>query len=202
MDYSQRLQLTDKGTDEVAHRTFKLGIKLRSVLLLLQHPQTVEFAVQKSVFPKEDILAAIDTLIEDGFISPAADDSAASAPKPDIRAAASAPVAPVSGFSRMALSMPQVSPTPEDESTVPALTASDFTLDNEIILSEAKFLLIDFCVDCFGMQSEKIADDIRVSKSIGALRAVLKELSGLVGAHHRQQLLKLREIVRQINETA
>ena len=189
MDPAAKLLLTDKGADEIAHRTFKLGIKLRSVLLLLQHPQTVEFTVQKSVFPKEEIVGAIGTLLESGFIAPdpagQSGGEVGSAEKPPAAAALS-----------------PLTNAPAATPVAPALTASDLTLNDEIMLSEAKFLLIDFCVDCFGMQCEKLTDDIRVSKSIGGLRVVLKELASAIGTHKPAQLITLREIVRQINETA
>ncbi|WP_319244312.1 hypothetical protein [uncultured Propionivibrio sp.] len=177
MDHSAVLHLTDKGADEVAHRTCKLGIKPRSVLLFLQHPQSIAFTLQKTVFPEADILDAIDKLASEGFIIV----EAPSAPAPRHNAAPTAPQA---------------------VAAAPASCAADYAINDDILVSEARFLLIDFCVDCFGMASEKLAEDLRACKSVSALRAVLKELLPLVGTQKPEQLPALRDIIRAINDTA
>ncbi|SDG94448.1 hypothetical protein [Propionivibrio dicarboxylicus] len=177
MDHSAVLHLTEKGADEVAHRTCKLGIKLRSVLLFLQHPQSIAFTLQKSVFPEADILDAIDKLASDGFIVVEAPPAAA--PRHNASIA-----------------------SPQSAIATPETKAADFAIGDDILLSEARFLLIDFCVDCFGMAAEKFTDDLRACKSVSALRAVLKELLPLVGAQKPEQLPALRDTIRAINDTA
>lgn len=180
MDPSTTLYLTTKGADEIAHRTMRLGIKPRSVLLLLTHPQTIEFVLQKSVFPDGDILETIDTLVQTGFIALVEE---ASRPAPPANEAVVA------------------APVPTRCESAPVVTG-DFSLDEEINLPEARFLLIDFCVDCFGMQAEALGEAIRNSKSVGALRVELTELQGMVNARKPEQRDALREIVRAINATA
>ena len=196
MDHTATLHLTDKGTDEVAHRTFKLGIKLRSVLLLLHKPQTVEFALHKSVFPEEEVIGVIDTLVQEGFVQlEAGKPTEAEKPK-----APAAPLHAVSGFAQMAAS--QATAPAAAAPKAPPVAVGEFDLDEEIILSEAKFLLIDFCVDCFGMQAEKLTEDIRACKAVGTLGNLLKELITMVSKQKPDQLNALRETVRKINETA
>lgn len=201
MDQTVVLSLTEKGSDEVLHRTCKLGIKLRSVLLLLNRPQTVQFTLQKSVFPKDEILAAIDTLLNDGFIVQKAgqpEDLAikeAEAPRPAVAATAAA--APTG------ITKPATAPLPKAPGAQSAQApSSEFGLSDEIILSEAKFLLIDFCVDCFGMQSEKLTEDIRSCRSSAALNLVLKEIVAMTGKHKPDQINALKEAIRKANETA
>ena len=191
MDQSAILRMTDKGTDEVAHRTFKLGIKLRSVLLLLSKPQSVQYAFQKSVFPKEEVQEAIDALVQQGFVVLEDAPPASAAPS----APAAAPAAPPAPAAPVPLAA-------QAAAAQPAAMRDDWHLDPEIILSEAKFLMIDFCVDCFGMQAEKLTEDIRACKAVGALGNLLKELIIMVGKQKPDQLNALRDTVRKINETA
>ena len=191
MDQSAILRMTDKGTDEVAHRTFKLGIKLRSVLLLLSKPQSVQYAFQKSVFPKEEVQEAIDALVQQGFVV-----------LEDAPPASAAPAAPAAAPAAPPAPAAPVPPAAQAAAAQPAGMRDDWHLDPEIILSEAKFLMIDFCVDCFGMQAEKLTEDIRACKAVGTLGNLLKELITMVSKQKPDQLNALRETVRKINETA
>lgn len=200
MEHTATLHLTNKGTDEVANRTFKLGIKLRSILLLLHKPQTVEFALHKSVFPEEEVIGVIDTLVQEGFVEVEAGKPAAAPVAAEKPAVPAAPVHAVSGFAQMAASQSAAPAAPVAPKPAPAI--GEFELDEEIILSEAKFLLIDFSVDCFGMQSEKLTEDIRACKTVSALRALVKELLAMVHKLKPAQLDAFRDTVKKINETA
>lgn len=182
MDLSTTLYLTAKGADEIAHRTMRLGIRARCVLLLLAHPQSIEFVLQKSVFPDAEIIEAIDTLAQTGFIALTPEVACASAPGDASLRSGAAPVAAKS------------------DSVTPG--SDDAALDEEINLPEARFLLIDFCVDCFGMQAEALSEAIRNSKSVGALRVELSELQGMINAQKPEQQEALRDIIRAINATA
>ena len=196
MDQTVVLSLTEKGSDEVLHRTCKLGIKLRSVLLLLNRPQTVQFTLQKSVFPKDEILVAIDALLNDGFI-------AQKAGLPGEPAIKEAEVPRPAGAAAASTVTPKPAPLPKAPGAQPAQAPSgEFSLNDEIILSEAKFLLIDFCVDCFGMQSEKLSEDIRSCRSSAALNLLLKEIVALTSKQKPDQVNALKEAIRKANETA
>ena len=179
------LRITDKGMDEVKHRTCKLGLKFRGVLLLLGKPQTLQYALhQSAAFPAEEMRAVIAQLAQEGFIV--------------LEEAPSAPTSPVS----MPPAAPTVSVSATATQTKTPQAENTWHLDDEIILSEGKFLLVDFCVDCFGMQSQAVVDDIHACKSVAMLRALLDDIIGLVNKNKPDQLPALHATVQKINETA
>ena len=75
-------------------------------------------------------------------------------------------------------------------------------LDDEIIVSEAKFLLTDFSVDSFGMQSETISNQVRACKDVRELRLCLSGIYSLTEKQCPDRLRVLLKIVLEINETA
>ena len=68
MDPNTSLALTEKGIDEVKRRTYKLSIRKRSVLLLLETPHRVDHLLQKTVLQPEEFGSEIEGLIRDGFV--------------------------------------------------------------------------------------------------------------------------------------
>lgn len=92
----------------------------------------------------------------------------------------------------------------EVSSQSPAASGSDekFRLDDEIILSEAKFLLTDFSVDSFGMQSQTIANQIRACKDVRELRICLGGIFSITERQCPNRLPVLLKLVDEINETA
>jgi len=170
VDSSSKVHITEKGVDEVARRIYKLGIKKRSVLIQLTQPVTINHLLQKTVFPKNEIVEAIQSLAEEGFVS-------------------------IEGYvASQAVS--QDIPKPSK------ITENSSELGNEIILSEAKFLLIDFCVDSFGTQSEAIAAGIHACKDASHLGLLLKKLISVVEKQYPGQLPALQIVIRKINETS
>ena len=166
MNSSVSLHITQKGVDEIQRRVYKLNIKKRSVLILLETPHTVEEVMHKTVFPHSEIAEEILALIQDGFIRQGGNEEAL-APAPGITAP------------------PQ-----------------SLNLDDEIILSEAKFLLSDFCVDSFGTQSKGFGEDIRACHDVEHIRLCLNQIFDLTGKHCPDRLPRLLEIVKEINDTA
>ena len=75
-------------------------------------------------------------------------------------------------------------------------------LDDEIIVSEAKFLLTDFAVDSFGMQSETVTNQVRACKDVRELRLCLSGIYSLTEKQCPDRLPVLLRIVDEINETA
>ncbi len=170
MDASITLYNTQKGTDEIQHRTYKLNIKKRSLLILLETPHTIEEVMRKTVFPHNEMADEILALIQDGFIRQGSKDEAPS----------------------LAQEVGQgTAPTPQM-----------LQLDDEIILSEAKFLLSDFCVDSFGTQSKGFAEDIRACQDVDHIRQCLNRIFALTSKHCPEHLPRLLEIVKEINDTA
>ncbi|HWR81429.1 MAG TPA: hypothetical protein VN303_14655 [Pseudomonas sp.] len=75
-------------------------------------------------------------------------------------------------------------------------------LEDEIILSEAKFLLTDFAVDSFGTHSQAFVNEIRACKGVKDLRLCLSTIFAAAEKQCPQQLPALLGLVREINETA
>ncbi len=175
MDLSANLHLTQKGEDEVKRRAYKLSMRKRSVLILLDKPKPIDHVLAKSVFPQNEVIEEIEALIQDGFI---ASSGAVAAPRP------AAPISPVAA--------PAVSPVSNES----------FNLDDEIIVSEAKFMLTDFSVDSFGTQSQVFVDAIRACKKVQDVRLCL---SGILAATEKQcpnRVPVLLGLINEINETA
>lgn len=178
MNLSASLQITPKGVDEVKNRIYKLSIKKRSVLILLECPQSIDYILKKTVFHRDEILEEISGLVDGGFVSVVAGE----VPRP----AASSP-ATVAGSGPV---------------TVTPSSGGAFYLKEDIILSEAKFLLTDFCVDCFGTQSQSFVDEISESKNVKSLLHCLRSIHATTERQCPQQLSVLQDVVREINETA
>lgn len=170
MNFSTSLQLTSKGADEVARRVYKLSLKKRSVLILLDQAQTIEYILRKSVFPREEIVDEIRALLRDAFI------------------------AICGGEARR----------PDDQAKAAGLPVVDgsYLLYPEISLSEAKFLLIDFCVDHFGTRSDALVAEIRACSREKDLGVCLGKTFAAVDQQCPDRLPALRDLIRQINETA
>ena len=152
MDLSASLNLTEKGLDEVKRRMYKLSIRKRSVLILLEQPHTVEHLLQKTVLHRDELMLEIENLVRDGFLG------IGGAPS------GSGHIAPASATAQGRPAEPVVIPG----------DGSIFHLDEEIIISEAKFLLTDFCVDSFGTQSQAFVDEISACRSPESLGSCLR----------------------------
>jgi hypothetical protein len=85
--------------------------------------------------------------------------------------------------------------------TAPALAANIQLLDG-IIISEGKFLLVDFCVDSFGTQSQQFVDELGSCKDEKNLQTCLKKIYAAAEEHCPDRLSVLMKIVAEINATA
>lgn len=167
MELSANLYITPKGVDEVKRRVHKLGMKKRSVLILLDTPKSLAQVLDKSVFPGQEILTEVSALIGEGFIGVVGQAAPAGAESPGA-----------------------VEP------------GAEVALDDDIILSEAKFLLTDFAVDSFGTQSQAFVDAIRACHSVADVRSCLTAIVAAVQSGCPAQLPALRKLVAEINATA
>lgn len=172
MDLSASLLITHKGVDEVQNRVYKLSIKKRSILLLLGKPQSMEYILQKTVFNHDEIMTEIEELTRDGFITVSGNGGAKQAPPPVSKAT------PATG------------------------SGNHFQLNDEIILSEAKFLLVDFCVDTFGTQSQAFVDELRECKDVSNFSYCLRKIYAETEKKFPQRLPILVGVINDINETA
>ena len=173
MNLSASLHITPKGEDEIKRRVYKLDMKKRSLLILLDKPQTVDHLIRKTVLRLEEFLTEINTLVQEGFVASIGDAT------PRVETPASIkPSAPASaGGTRI-------------------------HLDDEIVLSEAKFLLTNFAVDSFGTRSQVFVDGIRSCKSVRDLRLHAKEIFAATEKYCPDQLPTLLAVIEEINATA
>lgn len=169
MDFATCLQITAKGEDEIRSRTHRLGLKKRSVLLLLDRPQPVQHVLAKSVLPQGEAIEEIRALLAEQFL---------------VVSAGGAPGAAASG--------------------APAAADADshFHLHAGIIVSEAKFLLTDFCVDHFGTRSQAFADEIGACSRENELRLCLGKIVAAAQKQCPQRIPDLLRLVTEINATA
>ena len=172
MNLSASLHITPKGEDEIKRRVYKLDMKKRSLLILLDRPQTIEYLTSKTVLPQEEFNAVIIALIQDGFI---ATGGAAAGPS-------------AAGSNR--------------SNGQPSPAGSKIHIEDDVILSEAKFLLTNFCVDSFGTESQVFVDTIRACKSVNDLRYHLNTIHAAAEKQHPAQIPTLLGVIREINATA
>ena len=172
MNLSSSLHITTKGEDEVKRRVYKLDMKKRSVLILLDRPQRIEYLLGKTVLPPDEFNSVVASLIQDGFIGTG--DAATSAS------------ASASGRAK-----PDPSP-----GTLAVRIADD------VILSEAEFLLTNFCVDSFGTDSQPFVDAIRSCKSVDDFRRHLNTIHAATEKRCPAQIPTLLGVIREINATA
>ena len=85
--------------------------------------------------------------------------------------------------------------------TAPALGGNVQLLEG-IIISEAKFLLIDFCVDSFGKRSQKFVDELDGCKNEKHLQTCLKNICVATEEHSPDRLAVLLKVIADINATA
>ena len=97
---------------------------------------------------------------------------------------------------------PDPTPTPASVKPNPASDHADaviLRLANGVVLSEAKLLLIDFCIEHFGMRSGNLIKIIVKSTTIDVLNNLLIKLAKLTAKLKPDQLGTLGEIVRKAN---
>lgn len=167
MNLTDSLCITAKGVDELKHRTYKLGMKKRSVLILLEVPRMVQYLIEKAVLPQAEVFSEVQSLVSEGFVTTASAGEGA------------APVA----------------------TSTSSVSGSEFAFSDDIILPEAKFMLIDFCTDHFPSRAEVLAGEIRACQSPRALSAYLVGLVAFVDKHHPAQAAGLRAVIKEIRDT-
>ena len=82
------------------------------------------------------------------------------------------------------------------------MDAEGFSLLEDIILSEAKFLLVDYSVDSFGTRSQSFADEISACRSVDSLSLCLRKVHSETLSQCPERLRALAGVVKAINETA
>ena len=95
----------------------------------------------------------------------------------------------------------EVSGATMPRATAPASGGNIQLLDG-IIISEAKFLLVDFCVDIFGKHSQKFVDELGGCKNEKHLQTCLKNIRIAAEEHSPDRLAVLLKVIADINATA
>jgi hypothetical protein len=74
--------------------------------------------------------------------------------------------------------------------------------DAEISLSQARFMLSEFCLNQFGVQSQEFVDAVNRCGDVAGLQKVLSLIRTEMLNRHRDRLPQLQACVREINDTA
>jgi hypothetical protein len=165
MKPSATLSLTRKGRDELLNRVYKLNIRLRSMLILLANPKSLEHIqdMRRDIFSSDEVTELVHELMSGGFI--AADGE----------------------------------PVPQATVTLPGANSQ---LADGIIISEAKFLLVDFCVDSFGTQSKTFVDEIGTCKNARHMSLCLNRIFSATQMQCPGRMHVLLQVIACINNTA
>ncbi|MEP7042943.1 MAG: hypothetical protein ABI843_07760 [Dokdonella sp.] len=125
------LGLTPKGIEELRHRTYKLDVRARNILFLIETGQTTLAAIaQKSPLRREEIEQRADVLLTGGFIA------LISAGGPSIATRAPAPAASATPLLKSGISLPEA-----------RFALSDFCLDCFGVAGQTTMNLLDRCND-------------------------------------------------------
>jgi hypothetical protein len=165
VDLNDGVSISPKGTEEVKSRVYKVGMRKRSVLILLETPRTMEYLISKSVLPRPELILEIEALFQEGFI-----------------------------FLGSTVVQPSAS--------APKAVQSDMSLKSGIVLSEAKFLMIDFWVDSFGTEAEEFTQEVGACENSVDLNVCLRKLIDSLGKNCPDRLPMVGNMIREINETA
>jgi hypothetical protein len=211
--------LTPKGIDELSQRTYRLDARVRNILFLIQKgTPTVEGILENTIFPQDEVVKRLQNLLKDEFVALGSRESApesapesaqAGPPAPPLKAEppagpALAPAPTLAPASILALATQSVAPKSATPAAPPApleRAASDFPqLDARISVSQARYVLSDFCLDLFGTKGKPLIEQIDAAADLDALQKVLELVTREVRKHRRPQMTDLLARVRQINQ--
>src|SRR5258706_15502902 len=74
-------ELTLKGSEELAARTYRLDARVRNVLFLIQKGyQTIDGILENSIFPREDVVERLRDLLRGHFLTVQANENSSTSP--------------------------------------------------------------------------------------------------------------------------
>ncbi len=74
-------ELTLKGSEELAARTYRLDARVRNVLFLIQKGyQTIDGILENSIFPREDVVERLRDLLRGHFLTVQASENSSTSP--------------------------------------------------------------------------------------------------------------------------
>lgn len=184
--------LTPRGVEELSLRTYRLDARLRNILFLIQKgTPTVEAILENSVFPREEVIEKLRGLMKERFVELNAGPTPVGAPSP--AAAAARP-----GTLEIAIDPATVGAAAFVRTAPPLFP----TLDSGISMSQARFVLCDFCLDQFGTKAQPLIKAIENAADVAELQRALDGVTAQVREHSKDQLPALMSQVRDINETS
>ena len=74
--------------------------------------------------------------------------------------------------------------------------------EEDIILSEARFLLTNFCVDIFGTGAPDLLDMLEAAHSVGDMLHCLRSIAERTISEYADSMNLLHDTVAEINRTA
>jgi hypothetical protein len=190
--------LTLKGSEELAMRTYRLDLKVRNILFLIQKgTPTIEAILQNSIFPREEVVEKLRGLLREQFVALGGGPS----PAPAANATPSAPATleTPSGPGTLEIPAPDTIGAPPFARTA---TSSFPLLEAGVSVSQARFVLCDFCLDQFGVKSQPLIDAINGSVDVQELQQVLDSVTGEIRKHCQDQLPVLMTRVHEINQSS
>jgi len=229
-----RFVLTLKGAEELSQRTYRLDVKVRNILFLIQKgTPTVEAILENSIFPREEVVEELRGLLRDHFVALEADAATAPPPAPKVTELPAEQSTLLRASRLGAASRPQTidvshRPGTIDMSSEPGTLSqairpgtlgmtsivlrsaaarkteapsSEYPmLDSGISVSQARFVLCDFCLDQFGMKAQPLIDAVNSAADVAALQSVLDRITREVRRLRRDQMPALLTRIREINE--
>jgi hypothetical protein len=176
----ESLFLTPKGTEELRSRVHGLDVTARNILYLIQlGSTTAETILHRSIFPRDAVVDRLRRLLGNQFV-------------------AVAPTGKSKGGKGKG-ALPQAADRPDLDSA-PAL--EQLPLEAGVSLSQARFLLSDFCLDQFGTQGTGLVDAAGLAVDVPGLQQVLNRVRIEVQSRCPDRLTLLVNCVREINKTA
>jgi hypothetical protein len=175
----ESLFLTPKGAEELRSRVHGLDVTARNILYLIQlGSTTAETILRRSIFPQDAVVDRLRRLLGNQFVAVAP---------------------PGKGKGKGKGVLPQAADGPDLDSA-PALEQPP--LEAGVSLSQARFLLSDFCLDQFGTQGSGLVDAAGLAVDVPGLQQVLNRIRIEVQSRCPERLTLLSSCVREINKTA
>ncbi len=175
MNLTQSLSLTPKGEDELKNRVYKLDMKKRNVLILVQQPRTIQYVIDKAVFDAKELLDEIVALAKEGFLKISGDGGAAA------------------GSSASSAEKPKA----------PSITFDgNIVIREDIVLSEARFLVVDYCVEVFKTNSTKYVEKLSQCRTVQDFTQCAKEICEATKSTYPNYLSEFQAVLKEVNNTA
>jgi len=191
---STHFALTAKGVEELALRTHRLDNRLRNILFLIQKgTPTIEAILQNSIFPHEEVIEKLRGLLKERFVELVAGLTPAPAPSRSQATRADATPSETAEIARG----PTTVGAPPPRQAAPTLFPR---LDSGISMSQARFVLCDFCLDQFGANAQPLLAAIEEATDVDGLQRVLDAVTTEVRRRFNDQLPALMAKVREIND--